>query len=37
LRRSGRTVRAPAMLFVGIGLLVGPKVLDEVDLARSDR
>jgi NhaP-type Na+/H+ or K+/H+ antiporter len=33
---SGRiagTAITPAMLFVGIGLLVGPKVLDELDLA----
>jgi sodium/hydrogen antiporter len=33
---SGRvagTPVTPAMLFVGIGLLVGPKVLDELDLA----
>jgi sodium/hydrogen antiporter len=33
---SGRlagTPVTPAMVFVGIGLLVGPKVLDEVDLA----
>ncbi len=31
-RISGTSV-TPAMLFVGIGLLVGPKVLDELDLA----
>jgi NhaP-type Na+/H+ or K+/H+ antiporter len=31
--RIGGTPITPAMLFVGIGLLVGPKVLDELDLA----
>ena len=35
---SGRiagTSLTPAMLFVGIGLLVGPRVLDELDLSRT--
>ena len=33
-RLSGTPV-TPAMLFVAIGLLVGPKVLDEIDLSSS--
>jgi sodium/hydrogen antiporter len=32
-RRIAGTTVTPAMLFVGIGLLVGPRVLDELDLA----
>jgi sodium/hydrogen antiporter len=32
-RRIAGTPVTPAILFVGIGLLVGPKVLDELDLA----
>jgi sodium/hydrogen antiporter len=34
-RRLSGTPVTPAMIFVAVGLLVGPKVLDELDLART--